>query len=257
MPADNKNDDTAELKVKQPELTQRKALELLTEGEITELFGYFSWGSNYTFLVKISRGEQAAYAVYKPIKGERTLWDFARGTLALRERAAFLIDEALGWELVPATVLTDGPLGPGSVQVYIEHDPEENYFTFGDAHAEQLRRVVLLDLIINNADRKGGHCLLDANGKIWAIDHGICFHAEPKLRTVIWDFAGQAIPEKLIDAVKGLKSKLEDQQRLRKQLGELLCVEEIEALVERVGEIGEMKQFPFPGPNHIIPWPPV
>jgi hypothetical protein len=257
MPTDNQQDDIAELKIKQPGLSHQEALALLTEGEITEMFGYFAWGSNYTFLVRVSNGDLSAYAVYKPIKGERTLWDFARGTLALRERAAFLIDETLGWNLIPATVLTNGPLGLGSVQYYVEHDPEENYFTFGDEYTQQIRQIVLLDLIINNADRKGGHCLLDENGKLWAIDHGICFHTEPKLRTVIWNFAGQAVPEELIDAIKGLETKLGDRQGLRKQLDKLLCEEEIEALVERVTETGRLKRFPYPGPDHILPWPPI
>jgi uncharacterized repeat protein (TIGR03843 family) len=171
-----------------------KILNHLRKGEI-KLEGKFVHGSNYTFLVKIHPEEDEPFlAVYKPVEGERILWDFPDNTLAHREVATFLVSEALGWQLVPPTVFReDAPFGSGSVQLFVEHDPNIHYFNFRNTEIQTLRPVVLFDLLINNADRKGGHVILGKDNHIWLIDHGLSFNVDEKLRTVIWDFAGESL----------------------------------------------------------------
>ncbi len=167
---------------------------ILENGEI-ELKGQFTRGANYTFLVNVAYEGSEILAVYKPERGEQPLWDFPENTLARREVCAYLVSQALGFGMVPFTLLRDGPLGPGSLQQYIDHDPNYHYFTFKPAELERLRPVVLFDLLVNNADRKGSHILVQKRTrKLYLIDHGLCFHVEDKLRTVIWDFAGRAHP---------------------------------------------------------------
>jgi uncharacterized repeat protein (TIGR03843 family) len=180
----------------------------LEHGEI-ELQGQFMLGSNYTFLVTV-RHEGANYpAVYKPARGEQPLWDFPESTLAKREVAAYLVSEALGFGFVPLTVLRDGPFGPGSLQQFIEHDPGYHYFTFKPADRQRLHPVVLFDLLVNNADRKGSHVLVEKRTRsLYLIDHGLCFHAEDKLRTVLWDFAGEDIPPDLLSILETFRSVL-------------------------------------------------
>ncbi|MCW5877326.1 MAG: SCO1664 family protein [Anaerolineales bacterium] len=194
-------------------------------------------------------------AVYKPQRGERPLWDFPEDSLAGREVAAWLVSQALGWGLVPPTVFRDdGPLGPGSLQLHIPHDPEQHYFTFDDATRQQLRPTAAFDLLINNADRKGGHILLDPAGKLWLIDHGISFHAEPKLRTVIWDFAGQPLPD---EVTAGLERLAADGQ-LRTRLAAYLSEEELAALEARRAALLVAGRYPAqPEDQRSVPWPPV
>lgn len=231
-----------------------RVLRLLAEGEM-ELYGVFPWSSNYTFLVTVSEGDSKILAVYKPIRGERPLWDFPEGTLALREVAAYIVSEALGWQLVPPTVLRDGPHGPGAVQLYIDADHQQNYFTFGSLHPQASQRIALFDAVVNNADRKAGHCLVDNKGRIWAIDHGICFSAEPKLRSVIWTFAGQPIPPDLMRDLQAFKKKLARNGALKRALAPLLSPEEIEALARRVDDLIASGRFPTPGKERHYPWP--
>src|SRR3990172_7937197 len=169
------------------------AVDLLARGTI-DVQGLLPWSSNYTFMVVVRQGGQQAMAVYKPCKGERPVWDFPEGTLANREVAAYVVSQALGWLIVPPTVLRDGPHGLGMLQLYIEADPNEHYFTFGRRFPDQCRRLALFDALINNADRKAGHCLRDADDHIWAIDHGIFFHLQAQLRTVVWGYSRQPIP---------------------------------------------------------------
>ncbi len=240
-----------------PPISTERALILLEHGELTKLYGLLPWGSNYTFLVSVQDEEYEVPAIYKPRRGERPLWDFPAGTLCLRERAAFLVSEALGWCFVPPTVLRDGPQGFGSLQLYIPHDPDQHYFTFGGKYRSQLRRIALFDHVVNNADRKGGHCLVDQAGKVWAIDHGVCFSAQPKLRTVIWDFVGERIPRKLREDVRRLCRLLETDSTLLDTLRELLSEREIEALRHRAARLVESGVFPEPGPGRGYPWPPV
>jgi uncharacterized repeat protein (TIGR03843 family) len=164
------------------------------------------WSSNATFLAQITCGPESSLGVYKPGRGERPLWDFPPGVYR-REVAAFELSELLGWHIVPATVVRDGPLGEGSMQRFVEADFEQHYFTLYEdpVHHDALRRICLFDLLANNTDRKSGHCLLGGDGWIWAIDNGLCLHADPKIRTVIWEFGGERIPDALLDDVRLLK----------------------------------------------------
>ncbi len=237
-------------------MNKSEILKILETGEM-ELTSQFTWGSNYTFLANVRRGEQKLEAIYKPTRGERPLWDFPTETLAGREAAAYLVSEALGWELVPPTVLRkDGPHGPGSLQLRVEHNPDQHYFTFDDATRQRLRQTAVFDLLINNADRKGGHILLGDGGKIWLIDHGICFHVVPKLRTVIWDFAGELIPDELVANLEIFSKKLKTDNALQDELKGLLAADEIEALCQRSDEIIATRRFPAPPEDQrAVPWP--
>jgi hypothetical protein len=241
---------------KKQALTKDRTLEILREGK-ADLKGQFVLGSNYTFLVKLKRGRDSIQAVYKPQKGEMPLWDFPEESLAARECAAYAVSEALGWELVPPTIMRpDGPFGPGSYQAFITHDPEQHYFSFAEAIHERLRPTALFDLIINNADRKGGHILLDKDDHIWLIDHGLCFHAQPKLRTVIWDFSGQPIDPSLLDALQTLHTSLVSETGIRQQLSELLQKNELDALKSRIKFYIDHPVYPPPDENQRqFPWP--
>lgn len=225
-------------------------LTLLTRGEV-EVEGRMPWSSNATFLVTVRHGGEQRAAIYKPHRGERPLWDFPDG-LYRREVAAYEVSEALGWGIVPPTVLReDGPLGPGSLQLFVEADFDQHYFTLLDDEAwhDQLRRIGVFDLVVNNADRKSGHCLLAGN-RIWAIDHGLCFHAQPKLRTVIWDFCGTAVPAGLRDDLRALA---DDPPA---GLGRLLGDRELESLVQRARRVSQLGVFPDPDPDsRPYPWP--
>jgi uncharacterized repeat protein (TIGR03843 family) len=231
-------------------------LDLLLSGEI-KIKGEFVWGSNYTFLAEVIKNGEAVQGVYKPSRGERPLWDFPPASLARREAAAYLVSEALGWELVPPTVYRKkAPIGPGSLQLFIEHDPEVHYFNLVEADRQKLRPVVLFDLLINNADRKGSHLLFDHNHHLWLIDHGICFHTENKLRTVIWDFAGEPIPARLLDDLHCFRELLVPSSDLFKNLQQLLNQNEIKALAKRAEYLIIDHQFPQPDPEErSFPWP--
>ena len=217
------------------------------------------WGSNYTFLCQIRDGVCDLKAVYKPTRGERPLWDFPSESLAGREVAAYLISEAGGWQMVPPTVLReDGPAGTGSLQLFIDHDPEHHYFNFSAEEKERLEPVVLFDVIINNTDRKGGHIIFGEDDHIWLIDHGVCFHAHPKLRTVVWDFAGQPIAEKHLQQIISLKEKLAPGQEPHEQLSHYLASEEIGTMISRINGLLKTGVFPRPSDNrYSYPWPPV
>ena len=217
------------------------------------------WGSNYTLLATVEHGGELLKAVYKPTQGERPLWDFPGESLAGREVAAYLVSEALGWGLVPPTVFReDGPAGPGSLQLFIEHDPEYHYFNFTPADRQRLRPVALFDILINNTDRKGGHVLIDPEDKLWLIDHGICFHASPKLRTVIWDFAGETIPENLCKDLAAFNTNLAGGSEPGPSLRAYLSGRELRALAMRAGELVASGRFPNPRENaRAYPWPPV
>lgn len=234
------------------------ALDVLAYGAFDVEHGIIRWSSNYTFLISLAHADNNLMAVYKPQAGERPLWDFPDGTLCLRERAAFVTSAALGWDLVPPTVLRDGPRGLGSVQFFIDHDPEQHYFEFDDSMIPQLMRLALFDAIINNADRKGGHCILDCRGRLWGIDHGISFHAAHKLRTVIWDFAGQPVPEPLLRDVAALGDQLADPaSAYRLEMLTLINAAEMDSLARRVRRLVERRVYPLPGPGPNQPWPPI
>jgi Phosphatidylinositol 3- and 4-kinase len=235
-------------------LDEDDAHAVLREGEV-EVLGRMPWSSNATFLVCLSRDADQLLAIYKPQRGERPLWDFPRGTLCNREVAAREVSEALGWAIVPDTVLRDGPAGIGMMQRFIQHDPEEHYFTLLADHADEFRRMAAFDIAINNTDRKGGHCLRATDdGSIFGIDHGVSFHTEWKLRTVIWDFACEPIPP---DVCTGL-TRLSDDLRgdLGKRLSALLDRFEIDAVKARVGHLLATGEYPDADRDyHSYPWP--
>jgi hypothetical protein len=230
-------------------------LEMLINGKI-EMEGLVPWGSNYTFLVRVCHADGDIDAIYKPGRGERPLWDFPKGTLCFRERAAYLVSEALDWHLVPPTILRKGPQGRGSLQLYVDHDTEEHYLTFQGQFIEQLQKIALFDIIINNADRKSGHVLLAQDDRLWAIDHGVCFHTDYKLRTVIWEFAGEPIPVQLAADLAAFQKWLyEGDSELYRQFCELLSPQEIAALADRLQRLINRNIFPHPGPGRHYPWP--
>jgi hypothetical protein len=197
------------------------------------------------------------YAVYKPQRGEAPLSDFPDGTLYKREHAAYVVSEALGWGLVPPTVIREEGLGGGigALQLFVEHDPAHHYFTLKDDHAAEMKRIAVFDWLTNNADRKGGHCLLAADGRIWCIDQGLTFHSEEKLRTVIWEFQGQQPPPGLVEDVRRLREALDSDRQLREELEQLLTPRELERFSERAELIAEGAIFPAPPPWRPYPWP--
>lgn len=230
-------------------------LKLLEQGRL-EMEGLVPWGSNYTFLVQVCHEQGQLDAIYKPSRGERPLWDFARGTLAHRERAAFLVSEALGWNLVPPTILRDGPHGWGSLQYFIDHDSQQHYLTLAGRFGEQVKRIALFDALVNNADRKSGHVLLGNGNRLWAIDHGVCFHSENKLRSVIWEYAGEPLPETMLKELNLFRSwMLSGEDARRRQMDELLSEPEMEALGRRLDTLVELGRYPNPGPGRHYPWP--
>ncbi|ROZ64340.1 SCO1664 family protein [Kocuria soli] len=227
---------------------------LLATGEI-ELIGLIESSSNSALLAQVSTEGASSMAIYKPEEGERPLRDFPP-RIYRRERAAYVLSDALGWDIVPPTVLRDdAPFGPGSVQKFVPHDPTQHYFTLYDSHPEtheQLLRVAVFDVVANNTDRKGGHVLLDPDGHVWGIDQGLCFSAPFKLRTVIWEFAGEEIPPEL---VKDLEPMLDD---LPSELEDLLFPVEQLAIQMRITELLEAGRLPFDETGgYRIPWPPL
>ena len=236
------------------------ALTLLREGDLT-LVGLLPWSSNYTFLGQITRGDERAPIVYKPMRGERPLWDFRRSTLAGREVAAYEVSRALGWDFIPPTVLREGPHGTGSVQLFVDADQDAHFFTFHEnpAFRHALQALALFDIIVNNADRKGGHCLRVDTGRIVAIDHGLCFHVEPKLRTVIWQFAGEPIPTDLAADLRRLAADLAAADSPTTQaLAPLISPAELAALRDRLASLLTAGRFPTPPEDRrAYPWPPV
>jgi uncharacterized repeat protein (TIGR03843 family) len=194
--------------------------------------------------------------VYKPRRGEAPLWDFPDGTLYKREYAAFLLSEALEWQLVPPTVIRDGPKGIGTVQLYVHHcQADADYFALREQHAQAVQMLAVFDMIANNTDRKAGHCIRGEDGHIWGIDHGLTFHPHPKLRTVIWDFGGEAIPAALLRDIRRVCQELEAQNGLARRLRGLLMPAEIEALIYRMQYVLTHPEFPSLQTRRGVPWP--
>jgi len=237
-------------------LTLERVLHLLAGGEI-EVEGLVPWSSNATLLVTVRDDELSTLAIYKPQGGERPLWDFRYGTLGLREVAAHLVCEALGWGMIPPTVLRMGPHGLGSVQFFVHAREDAHFFTIQDdpAFLGDLQRLAALDVITNNADRKSGHCLVDSQGRLWAIDNALTFHAEPKLRTVIWIFAGQPLPAGMLADLQALRDSLAEDSPLNDGLHHLLDEEEVASFQRRLGQLIEDGRFPEPGEGRVLPWP--
>ena len=236
-----------------------EAIAVLENGEMDDEVGLMPWGSNYTFLVTLARDDLRLLAIYKPRRGERPLWDFPDGTLCHRETAAYLTSKALGWNLAPPTLLRAGTRGIGSVQLFIDHNPQAHYYTFDKAELlPQLERMAAFDAIANNADRKSGHCLVDEDGQLWGIDHGLTFNASEKLRTVIWDFAGLPIPAAILADLGQLCGRLGDaSDAYTRRMAELLSPIEMRMLAQRVDRLLNERAFPLPGAGRNVPWPEV
>jgi uncharacterized repeat protein (TIGR03843 family) len=227
------------------------ALDVLTRGALT-VKGRLPGSSNATLLVEAELEGESALAVYKPVRGERPLWDFPPG-LFRRELAAWHLSEALGWGLVPLTVeREDGPYGAGSLQLFIAADFEQHYFTLreDERHHDRLRRICAFDILANNADRKSGHCLLAEDGAIYAIDNGLCFHVEPKLRTVIWDFAGEPLPGSIVDDLRRLLAA-----PLPPALAGQIDPDECRALLKRGRALVKTGRLPTDTLGRGYPWP--
>ena len=229
----------------------RQVVQLLTRGAVT-IRGRMPWASNATFLAEVALDADRALAVYKPERGERPLWDFPRG-LFKREIAAYHLSETLGWGLVPLTVpRQEAPYGEGSLQLFVDADFEQHYFTLLERpeHRARLMGICAFDLVANNADRKGGHCLLGPDERIYAIDNGLTFHVEPKLRTVIWDFGGEPIPREILDGIHRLMDA-----DLPESLIELLEPDERQALLARGRGLARRGRFPKDASGMRYPWP--
>jgi uncharacterized repeat protein (TIGR03843 family) len=225
-----------------------------------ELKGQFTLGSNYTFYSSVTYEQKEFQAVYKPQQGEQPLWDFPENSLAGREVAAYLVSEALGWGIVPFTVLReDGPLGPGSLQQYIEYNPNYHYFNFKPEDKARLRPIALFDHLTNNADRKGSHVFFEQETKhLYGIDHGLCFNEQDKLRTVIWDFAGEPFPPELLSALQTLRPYLEPPAGLYTDLLRYLAPSELAALGRRAENLIKAGKFPYaPNDRRTHPYPPL
>lgn len=226
---------------------------LLREGAI-EVLGLIPYSSNYTFLARVGAGDQEVLGVYKPKRGERPLWDFPHGTLAAREVAAYLVSEAAGWNFVPPTVLRDdAPLGAGSLQLFIEHDPDRHFFVLVEERPDDFKPFAAFDVVINNADRKSGHVLEGKDRRLWAVDHGVSFHVEGKLRTVIWEFAEEPLGAEVEASLERLDRELNGD--LQQRLGALLSPEESAATSERLQVLRARGRYPTPAGDRPLPWP--
>ncbi|MFZ9806282.1 MAG: SCO1664 family protein [Ilumatobacteraceae bacterium] len=226
------------------------AAEILATGEI-HVEMRMPYSSNATFLVRVTAGAQSVRAIYKPLRGERPLWDFAPG-LHRREVAAYRLATAMGLGFVPITLLRDGPIGEGSLQLLIDADFEQHYFTLHEQRPDlhpKLREVAVFDILANNTDRKSGHVLIDTDDNIWGIDHGLCFSADFKLRTVIWEFGGEEIDDSLIAAVERVAGSLP------LDVSSLLDDDEVVALGERAAWLLEHRRLPVDPTGRRYPWP--
>ena len=265
-----------------PALSEPAALDLLNHGRM-ELEGRLVEASNTTLRARISLDGTDARCVYKPIRGERPLWDFPDGTLAGREVGAYLLGCATGWGCVPPTVLREGPLGPGACQLWIDEPDEDEpllgFVPTGElpdgwhpimgardsdgtpyvlAHADdpRLARLAVFDAVVNNADRKGGHVLSDADGRVYGVDHGVCFHVEDKLRTVLWGFTDQPLAAPTVEVLEKLRTDLDG--GLGAALREHLTAAEVAAARTRVDRLLVARRMPEPGGDWpSVPWPPM
>jgi len=235
-------------------LSLESALQLLRDGTL-EIEGRLAEASNLTLLAAASADGVDIECVYKPIRGERPLWDFPDGTLADREAAAYLVSAATGWDIVPPTVLREGPFGPGMCQLWMEPDPAVDLVKLARSNNPDLRRMAVFDAVINNADRKGGHLLPQADGHVYGCDHGVCFHAEDKLRTLLWRWAGQPLTDEAVEVLTDLRGQLGGP--LGEALHSLLTRAEVNATRRRVGQLLKRGRHPEPsGEWPAIPWPP-
>ena len=231
-----------------------QALDLLACGDL-DLVGRLVDASNATLYCDVSRGGVTAACVYKPIAGERPLWDFPDGTLAAREVGAYAVSEATGWDLVPPTVMRDGPYGPGMVQIWVQVDETVDLAWLARSDHPDLRRMAVLDVVLNNADRKGGHLLPTTDGRVFGVDHGVCFAVPGKLRTLLWQWRGEALSDEAVEVLESLRDDLSAE--LGDRLEDLLTVSEVRATRRRVDRLLRAGVHPEPsGDWPAIPWPP-
>jgi uncharacterized repeat protein (TIGR03843 family) len=235
-----------------PPASGEAALAFLGEGDFIACEP-IAWGSNYSFAVALRHGEEQRLAVYKPRRGEVPLWDFPDGTLYRREYASFVVARALGWAFVPPTVIRDGPHGVGTVQLYVHHEPKADPDTFRATNPGELMRIFLFDIFANNADRKSSHTLRGADGKLWAIDHGLTFNTVAKLRTVIWDFCGEPIPDDVKAEMSAFLSNQTRVDALNVQLRDLLDRPEIATFYARFERLLKHGRFPHLDPYRNVP----
>jgi hypothetical protein len=231
-----------------------ESFRLLHEGEI-DLEGRLLDASNVTLLGTIRNAEFEAACVYKPVAGERPLWDFPDGTLAGREISAYLVSAATGWDVVPPTTLREGPFGPGMVQLWVDGDESIDLPTFVRRDDDGLRRMAVFDAVVNNADRKGGHIIPTPEGHVYGVDHGVCFSTDPKLRTLLWRWAGKRLPADVVAVLERLADELRGE--LGEQLHEHLTRREVRSTQQRVAELLRTGRHPEPsGEWPALPWPP-
>jgi len=242
-------DDESPFRDREP-IPNSDAEEILRNGTI-EVLGQMPWSSNTTLLCDVERDDQIVQAVYKPRRGERPLWDFPTG-LYRREVACYELAKALSWDLVPPTVEIDGPVGPGSLQLFIPCDFEQHYLTLNDETrlTQAFQRLTAFDMVANSTDRKSGHVLLGNDDQIWAIDNGLSFHVEFKLRTVLWDFAGDPLPDDIRDTLADFIA-----EGLGEPLENLLDDEEVEATLDRAFTLVSEGRFPIDPTGRRWPWP--
>jgi uncharacterized repeat protein (TIGR03843 family) len=244
--------------VAQPDvISEESAIELLTSGELT-VAGRLAEASNATLYCMVNDGSREVACVYKPVAGERPLWDFPHGTLAGRELSAYIVSRASGWDIVPPTVYRDGPFGPGMCQLWIDSDPSVDLVALARSGSnKKLRAMAVFDAVINNADRKIGHLLPAPDGHLYGCDHGVCFAEEYKLRTVLWQWRGTSLTKADIQALTHLKEQLSDGD-LPAELGQWLTADEVEATRIRVELLVEHKVHPYPPDDWpAVPWPPI
>ena len=230
------------------------ALRLLRDGTL-DVEGRLYDASNATLFCTVTLDGITAACVHKPVAGERPLWDFPDGTLAAREVSAYLVSEAFGWDIVPPTVMRDGPFGVGMCQLWIDIDENVDIGALARSDHPQLRRMAVYDAVVNNADRKGGHLLPTVDGHVYGVDHGVCFSVDDKLRTILWRWRGKHLTEEAIDTLSGLRAQLEGD--LGAALRELLDPDEVAATIVRVDRLLSTRRHPLPSDDWPpVPWPP-
>jgi uncharacterized repeat protein (TIGR03843 family) len=230
------------------------ALRLLQDGELTPE-GRLVDASNATLYCSVTLDGLSAACVYKPVRGERPLWDFPDGTLAGRELGAYLVSVASGWEIVPPTVMRDGPFGPGMCQLWVDVDEQVDLAALARSEHPDLRRMAVFDAVVNNADRKGGHLLPTPEGHVYGVDHGVCFSREDKLRTLLWQWRGDPLTDEAVEVLSRLRAQLEGP--LGDELHEHLTRREVAATVARVDRLLTTRVHPQPSEDWpAIPWPP-
>ncbi len=252
--------------VRQSTLSAERILTCLEQWDIAAI-GLHPGGSNYVFVVRLEppedlgeqdvgeEGAEPLFAVYKPQAGERPLRDFPTGSLHRRERAAYVLADSLGWPVIPPTVVREGPYGPGSVQLFIDAEPEQNFFTLRDTDLAAFEPVAAFDVLVNNADRKGSSCLKDCAGRLWAIDHGLTFNPFARQRTVMHEFCGRTYSARIVASLETLRPRLGPAQQLSNALDALLEPGETDGLRARLSRMLEEAAFPLLDPRLNVPWP--